>query len=312
MNILRRSAMREPKVPATAPELSVIVPTRNRPRQLESLLGSLARQQGASDFAWELVVVDDASLEHNRVRLEEVLSRWDQTPLTFVRLPERGGPARARNAGAGRSSGAVLLFADDDLVLDERALAEAHRLHAAYPDIGVLNGQLRPLRHDYYSAFWHYRYDAIFNRKPPQPGPYPIGGISGLLTIKRRILERLWPLYDESLPAREDFDLYLRLQQAGITSYKDDRIVAYHDFRSSWWSLVRQRIWYAEGEQALERKYGAARLRALYQSAPRIAPRVRFLPLHLTTYVVPRLLRFRAKFNRVDWKGAAVDRRSDS
>jgi glycosyltransferase involved in cell wall biosynthesis len=303
--------MNDLRVPAAAPEVSVIVPTRDRPRQVEALLGSLARQQGASEFPWELVIVDDASAESNRGRLERALSRWERAPLTYVRLAVRGGPSRARNTGAERSSGAVLLFVDDDLVLDERVLAETRRLHAAYPDIEVLNGLLRPLRDDYYSAFWHYHYDAVFNRKPPFPGPYPVRGTSGLLAVKRRILERLWPLYDESLPAREDFDLYLRLHQAGITSYKDDRIFAYHDYRSSWWSLVRQRIWYAEGERALEHKYGAPFLQALYRSEPRIAPKVRFLPLYLTTYLVRHLLRFRQRFHLVGWKVAALDRRSN-
>lgn len=274
-----------------APALSVIVATRNRPRQLQALLDSLARQAGADAFSWELIVIDDASREPERRRIEQVLARWRGAPLIHERLERRGWPGRARNAGAAGSRGAVLLFSDDDLVLDSRVLAETHRLHALHPEIEVLNGRLCKLRDDYYSNFWHYYYDAVFNARQPVNGPYAIHRIGGLVSFKRHLLERLGPLYDESLPAREDFDLALRLRAAGVTAYKDDRIVAYHDFRQTWWAFVAQRVWYEKGEWALERKHGAARLQSVYRSEPRIPRRYRFLPLYLSSHAARRLWR---------------------
>lgn len=276
-----------------APEVSVIIATRNRPRQLAALLASLARQAGAGSFPWELIVVDDASDARERVRLERVLGRWEGAPVLFVPLEERGWPGRARNSGADRSRVAVLLFADDDLVLDERALAETRRLHLLHPEIEVLNGQLRKMRQDYYSEFWHHCYDAVFNARGPVTGPYRVRRLGGLVSIKRSVLERLHPLYDETLPAREDFDLYLRLEAAGIAVYKDDRVFAYHDFRQSWWSLLAQRIWYEKGEWALERKYGADRLKTIYESEPAIPRKARFLPLYLSSHAARRLWRLK-------------------
>lgn len=59
-----------------AAAISVIIATRERPRQLRALLDSLARQTSAQAFSWELIVVDDASSEPERRRIERVLASW--------------------------------------------------------------------------------------------------------------------------------------------------------------------------------------------------------------------------------------------
>jgi glycosyltransferase involved in cell wall biosynthesis len=261
-------------------DASVIIPTHNRPQELQALLDSLSRQANIEGIRWETIVVDDGSADPVKACMESYLTHWMVSPLRSLSVPKQDSVSRVRNLGVAHSRGAVLLFLDDDLVLHECALAETLHVHKAYPEIQVLNGLLKKVRDDFYSEFWHYYYHAMFNQS--LESPYPVRRVSGgLFSIKRTLLEKIFPLFDESLPSREDLDLYLRLQESRIVVYKDDRIIAYHDFRRGLGSLIRQRIWYERGETALRQKYGSARLKDFYRCDPRVPRKWKFLPLNL-------------------------------
>jgi len=88
------------------PEVSVVVPTRDRPEGLARCLAALERQAGGG---LEVVVVDDGSREP-----ELVAAAVARMPLaTCLRLDGRG-PAAARNAGVEAARGAIVCFTDDD------------------------------------------------------------------------------------------------------------------------------------------------------------------------------------------------------
>jgi len=69
------------------------------------------------------------------------------------------------------------------------------------------------------------------------------------------------PVIDERLPSREDFDLYLRLNMAGIPIFKADSINATIECRRTLRELLRQRAWYRQGEILLRQKYGEGFMR---------------------------------------------------
>ena len=86
--------------------ISVIVPTFNRLKLLVRCVGALQAQTvPAADY--ELIVVDDGSLDGTRSWLEQ------QTGLRAVFVPHRG-PAAARNAGVRSARGEIVAFTDDD------------------------------------------------------------------------------------------------------------------------------------------------------------------------------------------------------
>ena len=90
----------------TAPLVSVVVPTKDRPRALERCLAALAAQTLAERL--EIVVVDDGSLATHDI--ERIVSKHTSARL----LRGSGGPAAARNNGAGVAAGSFLCFTDDD------------------------------------------------------------------------------------------------------------------------------------------------------------------------------------------------------
>jgi len=88
-----------------AMKISVIIPVHNGAATLSRCLGAL-RQSTFHDY--ECIVVDDASTDDS-VSVARGLN------ASVVTLDRRGGPARARNHGAARAHGEILVFLDSDV-----------------------------------------------------------------------------------------------------------------------------------------------------------------------------------------------------
>ncbi len=88
------------------PSATVVVPTRDRARQLRSCLAALAAQSFTS---LEILVVDDASADPGAVRAAVA-----GVPGARIVAGEGRGPAAARNRGTAEARGRVLCFTDDD------------------------------------------------------------------------------------------------------------------------------------------------------------------------------------------------------
>ncbi|WP_306747960.1 glycosyltransferase family 2 protein [Saccharothrix yanglingensis] len=94
-----------------SPKLSVVIPTRDRPRSLAESLSSLAGQ-GLGD-AMEVVVVNDGG-----ELVDEVVAPFrDRLDVKLIGYPKGAGPSTARNAAIEAISGEYLAFLDDDDVL---------------------------------------------------------------------------------------------------------------------------------------------------------------------------------------------------
>ncbi len=92
------------------PYFSIVIPTHARPGPLKQCIRALTRLEYPRD-RFEVIVVDDASAESPEAVIAE--SR-DGLDVTFIRSPQRRGPAAARNTGVSRARGEWLAFTDDD------------------------------------------------------------------------------------------------------------------------------------------------------------------------------------------------------
>ena len=106
--------------PRGGPSLSIVVPAYQSARELGECL--VALQADAPSEA-ELIVVDDASTDET-----EDVARG--AGARVLRLERNQGPAAARNHGAGRAEGALLLFVDADVVVASGAVARVTRAFA--------------------------------------------------------------------------------------------------------------------------------------------------------------------------------------
>jgi GT2 family glycosyltransferase len=106
------------------PLASIVIPTRERQSYLEVALGSIRAE--AVELGAEVVVVDDAGPDGSTRELAERLgARYETDPAVK-------GLNAARNIGVQRTSGALLVFVDDDIRAGEgwlAALLQAAREH---------------------------------------------------------------------------------------------------------------------------------------------------------------------------------------
>jgi glycosyltransferase involved in cell wall biosynthesis len=226
-----QGAGREPGGP---PRVSVVIPTWNRAWCLGEALDSVLAQ-GFRDF--ELIVVDDGSTDGTA----GLLARYGAA-LRTIRQENRG-VAAARNAGIAAARGALIAFLDsDDLWLPEKlAVQVAHfdRRPAALicqtGEIWVRRGRrVNPRRR---------------HRKPEgmifEPSLELCLVSPSAVMLRRELLAEVG-LFDEELPACEDYDLWLRVACRHPVDLIDRPLVVkrggHPDQLSAAWGLDRFRI----------------------------------------------------------------------
>jgi glycosyltransferase involved in cell wall biosynthesis len=176
------------------PDISVVVCTRDRPETLPRALSSIWRQ---TRRGFEVIVVDDGS--QPPVRFASELP----APLRVVRL-ERLGPGAARAAGLDAARGRYIAYCDDDdewmpdhladlaAVLDERA-----EVALVYADSIFV----RP--HESARVRYSEEHDALNLRDANY--------IFASDVMHRADAARAAGGFDPTLPAFEDWDLWLRM-----------------------------------------------------------------------------------------------------
>ncbi len=121
--------------------ISVIVPTRNRIKQLRRCLDCL-EQQTVGMERFDVVVVDDGSNSKSSDSYKHLTS--GDLRLRVLHQ-QHAGPASARNRGASASRGRLLAFTDDDCMPDPRWLERAVFWLSQNADWVGLEGAVEPL-----------------------------------------------------------------------------------------------------------------------------------------------------------------------
>ena len=185
--------------------ISTVVPTFNRAAFLEEVLPSVLEQKVEN---MELIVVDDGSQDNT----EEIVSRFSS--VIYFCLPENRGVSFARNYGVRKTSGRYICFLDsDDQWLSGKLSAQLEWMEKTpecqicYTDeIWIRRGiRVNPMsRHRKYSGDI-FRYCL----------PLCIVSPSSVM-IRKEFFNQVGG-FDETLPACEDYDLWLRM--ALLTSF---------------------------------------------------------------------------------------------
>jgi len=194
------------------PAVSILLPVRNEERYLPAALASLFRQTFTD---WELVAVDDGSTDGTAELLAEA-ARRDGRVRVFPRPAE--GLVPALNNGLAACRAPLVARMDGDDVCHPRRLERQVACLVARPEIGLLGCGVRhfprPRMQGGMAAYEAWQ-NALLGHDEILRDLYvesPFAHPSVL--FRREVVERAGGY--RQLPWAEDYDLWLRLAEAGI------------------------------------------------------------------------------------------------
>lgn len=221
-------------------KISVIIPSWNRASRLAKALDSVRAQSVAPH---EIIVVDDGSTDNTRGLLND-----HYRDVRYI-FQQNTGVSHARNTGIEAATGDWIALLDSDDQWEPRKLERQQEAIRATPDcrlchtdeIWIRNGKrVNPMKK-------HAKHGGeIFSYC------LPLCVISPSAVMIRRDIFTEIGLFDETLPACEDYDLWLRICAVYPVLYIDDPLIIKtggHEDQLSrcYWGMDRFRI------QALEK-----------------------------------------------------------
>lgn len=188
------------------PSISVVVPCRNEARNLIDCLRSMLIQ---THPPIEIIVVDDGSTDGS-ADLARRLDAESQIPILLCEGPHRGAAA-ARNTGAARATGELIVFIEADAYYSPEYLAGAVAAMSD-PDVGGAEGGLRQAwvsGDTFLARGWNHIFRSRWERACTGERT-PLGA----WVFRARDFEKLGG-YDESFVVGEDRDLVERIRSEG-------------------------------------------------------------------------------------------------
>ncbi len=124
-------------------QISVVIPTYNRVQELKECLDSIFIQ---TLLPKEILVVDNSSRDRNKVKkITEGLRpsfRGKHVSLRYIRNEKENALTVARNLGIERSTGDIISFLDDDVILDRKYYEEIVEIYKKYPHVLGVEGKV--------------------------------------------------------------------------------------------------------------------------------------------------------------------------
>lgn len=226
---------------ACKPVVSIVIPSRDQPEILRQCVESV-RLSGA-DIPLEIIVVDNGSEPENKVKIQRML--WEEAdigkiPIRYLYSPMEFNFSLMCNMGAGEAKGELLLFLNDDVVLQEGCIQElaarAARIYTGavgikllYPDTGriqhagITNLPMGPV-HKLQSM----RDDRDYYGNANHSCRNFLAVTAACLMVEKRKFTEAGGFAPELRVAFNDVDLCFRLYELGYYNVCLNDIYAYH------------------------------------------------------------------------------------
>jgi len=213
-------------------DISIVIPVYNGAAYLEACLKAVHELHPAP---LECIVVDDGSTDGSA----EIARA---AGVTVIVSPCRRGPSRARNLGAARARGAILLFVDADVVVPPDTLA---RLAARFAEDPARDAVIGSYDYEPASPAMLSQYRNLLHSYTHQHGEaHTCGFWTGCGAIRTAVF-RAHGGFDEAheRPCIEDVELGTRLRQAGRQVWLDKGLQVKHLKHLRFWAVVKTDVW---------------------------------------------------------------------
>lgn len=193
--------------------VSVVIPTKDRAVLLERALLSVFAQTYP---VLEIIVVDDGSSDST----PEVVRKYGNKNVQYIRHEYSEGGARARNAGILAAQGSYIAFLDDDDEWEPEKIREQLRLATRFSVVlcGFHGEEHGPAK--------RYRMLPTIGQDELRRGFFRGGGTSALFAHTAVLREFM---FDDALPRCQDWDLCIRIAKRYEIGYVARSLVRYND-----------------------------------------------------------------------------------
>lgn len=205
------------------PDISIIIPSYNSSPFIKRTITSVLKQSYQN---WELLIVDDCSTDNTTQIVENFIN--NDKRIRLIRMNHNsGGPAAPKNIGIKNASSDYIAFLDhDDEWLQEKLKKQITLFRKGDDSLAFVGCKAILSQSDGKINF----HDVAFYRgnifKNILCNLFILSS-TGII-VRKKVFNKIG-MFDESLKSADDFDMWLRIAQAGYNfDYVDDHLYKYH------------------------------------------------------------------------------------
>ncbi|MEH1891282.1 MAG: hormogonium polysaccharide biosynthesis glycosyltransferase HpsE [Nostoc sp.] len=125
-------------------DITVAIPTYNGESRLPELLERLQNQLHTENLSWEIIVVDNNSIDNTAKVVQTYQQNWRcPYPLKYC-FEAQQGAAYARKRAVTEAKGRFIGFLDDDNYPVSNWVSAAYAFGEKYPNVGAYGSQIHP------------------------------------------------------------------------------------------------------------------------------------------------------------------------
>lgn len=217
--------------------LSVIICTYNRDKYIYNVLKSLA-DNTLSHNQYEIVLVDNNCTDNTRGECERFMQNFPDVAFRYF-VETNQGLSHARNCGIRESRGDILVYVDDDALVNPEYLETYADFFERYPEIDAAGGPIIPkyetaepswMSHFTKALITGYKYLGDKEKEFPK-NDYPGGGNAA---YRASVFERVGLFNVElgrkgdSLVGAEEKDIFDKMTTMGMRFFYLPTAILYH------------------------------------------------------------------------------------
>jgi glycosyltransferase involved in cell wall biosynthesis len=217
--------------------VSVVVCCYNSVEIIVPTIKALSRQEVPPGIEYEVILVDNNCTD-NTVQLAKETWKSPSFPLRIVKEMEPG-LIYARKTGVKSARYDILLFVDDDNILNPDWVTKLYHLYQEMPKVAIIGGYNQALIQGNKPS-WFDRFEKVYACGPrdDKPGPNPIFLFGAGLSFRTEVLKSVFssdlPLFlvgrtKNTLTRGEDTEMSLRCRLLGWDSYYDSSLRLQHN-----------------------------------------------------------------------------------
>ena len=216
------------------PQVSVVIPTHDRPGALERVLSGLAAQTFSHPF--EVIVIQDGESPRTSALLHSL-----RPPFRLISaIQTNAGPSSARNHGVRLARAPLILFLDDDIVPEQELIGAHFASHAANQRVAVIGSVQLHSGSPFLFLGEATDWSATHLRRCSSPGyevtPQDVPG--GNFSVRRDDLDRAGGWNEQMVGGGEDRELAVRLVASGVRLAFAREALGQHFYCKDWASYL--------------------------------------------------------------------------